>query len=90
MNAESEAGGTVRVGRACLDESPTPGSRSWALSSRPSLAFWPVPLSWGALTSADGPVVAPGRKHVAHFHTGDPLGPLQVIALIAGELDAGA
>lgn len=30
----------------------------------------------GALTSADRPVVTPSCKHVAHFHAGDPLGPL--------------
>lgn len=46
--------------------------------------------SAGALTSADWPVVTPGCKHVAHFHAGDPLGPLQVIAFVAGELDAGS
>lgn len=51
---------------------------------------WPASLSRGTLTSADRPVVAPGRKHVAHFHTGDPLGSLQVVALAAGELDAGS
>lgn len=58
------------------------------LHTQPS--SWPASLSQGALTSANWPVVAPGRKHVAHFHTGDPLGPLQVIALAAGELDAGS
>lgn len=43
-----------------------------------------------ALTSADGPVVAPGHDDVADSLAGDALGALQVVALVAGELDAGA
>lgn len=42
------------------------------------------------LTSADGPVVAPGHDDVADPLAGDALGALQVVALVAGELDAGA
>lgn len=58
--------------------------RRWEFSQIPS------PGRLSPLTSADGPVVAPGHDDVADSLAGDALGALQVVALVAGELDAGA
>lgn len=80
----------MSVKRACLDESLDLRAQELGSTLHTQPDSWPTSLSQGTLTSADWPVVAPGRKHVAHFHTGDPLGPLQVVALAAGELDAGS
>lgn len=90
MNAEPKARSIARVRRASPDTSVYPQGQGAGLHPPCLAQFWPASLSRGTLTSADRPMVAPGCKHVAHFHTGDPLGPLQVIALAAGELDAGS